>query len=483
MGSNSGGFVRGGTGATVEMKNLALKELHHLRSRRADHLRSKFSPALLAALLFPLSCSNSSPPTGSPSFQVERPAANAFPAAIGFGAVSKGGAQGQIIPVTTLDDAGPGSYRACVEAKGPRVCVFKVDGVIRFAGRPPIITEPYLTIAGQTAPRSGITLTHSGAPDGRTPLVIKNTHDVVVRHIRVRLDRPGGDRKAEDAITIENSHNIVIDHVSASGARDEIINGFGDNDNVTISNSIFAYGVPRHDKCALLGSDPVDRQSVSFIGNICAHNGDRNPDMNFPRGSCVEVINNVLYNAQSEFAEVWEGAGGTPALIIGNTFIAGPDTRLAAVGIENEAIGSTGRASIYAHDNRFLGKFTHVSRRAAQVMAQQPSCSLTIEPSSSAASYQAVLGIAGAYPRDIIDRQVVDEVKSRSGTIGYWPRNFAQASNSVPYLDRDLDGMDDEWEKLAGADPRAHDPWDDADGDGISNFEAFLSHREAALQP
>src|SRR3546814_7535615 len=93
------------------------------------------------------------------------------------------------------------------------------------------------------------------------------------------------------------------DHVSASWARDELINGYGDNDWITISNSIFAEGIPRHDKCALLASDPKGPQHLSFIGNICAHNGDRNPDLNFPPGSCAEVINNILYNGQSEFAE------------------------------------------------------------------------------------------------------------------------------------------------------------------------------------
>src|SRR3546814_4894169 len=53
------------------------------------------------------------------------------------------------------------------------------------------------------------------------------------------------------------------DHVSASWARDELINGYGDNDWITISNSIFAEGIPRHDKCALLASDPKGPQHLS----------------------------------------------------------------------------------------------------------------------------------------------------------------------------------------------------------------------------
>src|SRR3546814_8971102 len=51
------------------------------------------------------------------------------------------------------------------------------------------------------------------------------------------------------------------------------------SDLITISWSLFAEGIPRHDKCALLGGDPKGPQHLSFVGNLCAHNGDRNPDV------------------------------------------------------------------------------------------------------------------------------------------------------------------------------------------------------------
>lgn len=277
-----------------------------------------------------------------------------FANAIGYGAKSQGGRGGKIIKVTTLADAGRGSLRACIEAAGPRVCVFAVSGLIRFTTRPPVIANPYITIAGQTAPGGGITLAHAGPVGGRTPLVIKGTHDVIVRHLRIRNDRIGEERGAEDSVTIENSSFVLIDQVSASWARDELINGYADNDHLTISNSVFAYALPRHDKCALLASDPRDAQHLSFIGNLCAHNGDRNPDINVPPGSCVEVIGNVFYNAQSEFAEVWESHGGSPVALAGNSFVAGPDTAKTAVGIVRQTVGSTGPASIYMNGNAFL---------------------------------------------------------------------------------------------------------------------------------
>ena len=400
----------------------------------------------------------------------------AFPAAVGHGAASLGGRGGQVIAVTTLADSGAGSLRACVEAKGPRTCVFRVSGVIRFTGQPPVIRQPYLTIAGQTAPGGGITLAHGGGPQGRTPLLIKNTSDVVVRHIRVRNDLIGGDEGAEDSITIENSKYVVVDHVSGSWARDEIINGYGNNDYVTISNSIFAYGIPRHDKCALLASDPTKPQNFSFVNNLCAHSGDRNPDINFPPASCVEVVNNVFYNASSEFAEVWETYGGTPVAIVGNTFKAGPDTSSIAVGIVRQVIGSRGLASIYMKNNQFFGNFEHITTSASIVQRNTPPCPLTLTAATATAAYTSVLDGAGAWPRDAIDLQVVADVRHGSGNIVKLPGLIPAISSGTPYPDADKDGMDDRWEANNGAKVGTFDAWADGNRDGILNLDAFLDH-------
>src|SRR3546814_2202344 len=70
--------------------------------------------------------------------------------------------------------------------------------------------------------------------NGFTPLVVKRTHDVVVRHIRVRTDRNGEERGGNDAFTIEDSSNVILDHVSGSWALDENVNGQGQNDLITV---------------------------------------------------------------------------------------------------------------------------------------------------------------------------------------------------------------------------------------------------------
>jgi hypothetical protein len=405
----------------------------------------------------------------------------AFPGAIGYGAGSRGGRGGRVIAVDTLADSGPGSLRSCVEQRGPRICVFRVNGVIRFTDKPPVVSHPYLTIAGQTAPGKGITLAHSGGELGRTPLLLKGTHDVVIRHIRVRNDRIGGNRAAEDSFTIENSDNVILDHVSASWARDELVNGYGDNDRITISNSIFAQGIPRHDKCALLASDPQGPQRLSFIGNVCAHNGDRNPDLNFPPGSCVEIVNNIFYNAQSEFAEIWESFGGAPVALIGNSFIAGPNTISSTVGIARNQLGSTGPAKVYLWDNAFVGEFTHMSPLLANVLVPAPPCPGTVAAAPAKAAYETVLRSAGALPRDEVDRKAIKDIRGRGGRIVRVPGEIPPIAAETPYPDADGDGMSDAWEASHGADPRRFDPWEDGDGNGLANLDQFLDYRSREL--
>lgn len=405
-------------------------------------------------------------------------APDAFPGAEGFGRKAQGGRGGAVIKVSNLNDSGPGSLRACIDAKGPRTCVFTVGGVIRFTGEPPVIRNPYLTIAGQTAPGGGILLTHAGGPNGFTPLVIKRTHDVVVRHIRVRTDRDGEERGGNDAFTIEDSSNVILDHVSGSWALDENVNGQGQNDLITVSWSIFAEGIPRHDKCALLASDPVGPQRFSFVKNLCAHNGDRNPDANFPPGSCIEIVNNVFYNANSQFAEIWESEGGTPVNIINNYFRAGPNTSGAVGAIDRQTIGSTGIARIYHSGNQLDGLFRMTTDPATIAVVNKQVCALASGAMPARQAYNAVLAGAGAFPRDGFDQKIVSEVMRRTGSIIAKDavRQLPPIASGTPYRDQDGDGMSDAWEVANGLDPARNDAWADADRDGWANLDEFLDH-------
>lgn len=416
----------------------------------------------------------------------EVPGVEAFPGAEGFGRRARGGRGGAIIQVTTLQDHGPGSLRACIEASGPRTCVFRVGGVIRFTTRRPIIRNPYITIAGQTAPGGGILITHGGGADGFTPIIAKDTHDVIIRHIRVRTDLNGEVRGSNGSFLFENSRNIIFDHVSGAWALDQIMSGYGENDNITVSNSIFTEGIPRHDKCALLGSNPRKPQKISFIRNLCAHNGDRNPDVNFMPHSCIELLNNVFYNAASQFTEVHEVAGGTSVSIIGNYYKKGPDSRANIAAVDRVLVSGTGQSEIFLADN----KLDHVPQLKTSTvdvaLVSRPVCPLSVRVIPADQAYTQVLNQAGAFPRDSLDVRTIAEVRGRTGSIIHdpalraGPRPLPAIASGTPYVDLDEDGMADSWERANGLDPMRNDAWQDIDHDRWLNFDEFLdfAHRE-----
>jgi pectate lyase len=146
----------------------------------------------------------------------------AFAGTQGFGAATPGGRGGAIIRVTTLRSSGAGSLAEALSTKGPRVIVFEVGGVVDLQGRHLKISEPFVTIAGQTAPSPGITLIRGG--------LFINTHDVVIQHIAVRTGEAGRAKKSgweTDAISTASATNVVVDHCSCTWATDENLSASG----------------------------------------------------------------------------------------------------------------------------------------------------------------------------------------------------------------------------------------------------------------
>jgi pectate lyase len=150
----------------------------------------------------------------------------AFPGAEGGGALSIGGRGGVVYEVTNLNDSGSGSLRACVQASGPRTCVFRTGGTIALLSSL-TISNPLLTIAGQTAPGGGIQITGpSGANAPGNPALSVRTHDVTIQYLRVRRGYNSGEIcngapwscglgvQVIANSSSDNPHNIVFDHVS-----------------------------------------------------------------------------------------------------------------------------------------------------------------------------------------------------------------------------------------------------------------------------
>src|SRR5262245_56508107 len=258
------------------------------------------------------------PPAAAPT--LTRARIPAFPGAEGAGAWTAGGRGGKVYVVTNLEDRGKGSLREAVEAKGPRMVVFAVAGIIALE-TPLAINHPFITIAGQSAPGDGICIR------GHTTEI--NTHDVVIRYLRFRR---GNLKKRDDALGGNPIGNVIIDHVSASWGLDEnlslyrhVVKGKDGKiikkptENLTIQWSISseALDLNNHAFGGTWGG-----KNVSFHHNLFACNTGRNPSIGF--GGTFDFRNNVLFNWRHRTID--GGDGSSRINLVNNYFEAGPVT-------------------------------------------------------------------------------------------------------------------------------------------------------------
>jgi hypothetical protein len=249
----------------------------------------------------------------------------ATPDAMGYGANTRGayGLYAQtgdpadlpvILYVTNLstgivqDSDSSGSFEWCLSRSYPRIVVFKVGGVIDY--RPGTqygsvtISQPYLTVYGQTAPFPGITIIGS-------EYRITNSHNIIIQHIKIRLgDDPDMTLYQSDAFLVIRSYNVFIDHCSFMWSQDEIFDIVGGSPsayNITLSNSLlvvpFVYsnhvneGSPFEPEIHGMGPYLSADSNLTFARNITAYSFDRSPWMNTPIN--VQGINN--YSLVSDY--------------------------------------------------------------------------------------------------------------------------------------------------------------------------------------
>lgn len=138
----------------------------------------------------------------------------------GFGSVTTGGDTQPEVQVTTLADDGAGSLREALRGNNRRI-VFTVAGTINLQSDLELTGASFITIDGAT----GITLA------GRTLSLQPNTHDVIIRHLRIR-------NTSDDALRIQGAQRIAIDHVSATGASSGCIDITEDASDITVQWSL-----------------------------------------------------------------------------------------------------------------------------------------------------------------------------------------------------------------------------------------------------
>lgn len=418
----------------------------------------------------------------------------AFPGAEGFGAESQGGRGGAVLFVDNLNDSGPGSLRAALEASQPRTIIFRVGGTITLKNEL-IVTNPYVTVAGQTAPGDGIALRIDGTADIR-PLIIE-THDVIIRHLRFRSGPGAPDSVNGDAITITGGYNIIIDHSSLSWGTDEVINTWYSPYNVTIQNSIVSEGLYDsvhekgiHSMGGLFG-DKSDR--ITLYKNLFAHNSQRNPMLKSDESGTFQVVNNVFYHWRYFGAQIGDGEAITRVNFIGNYYKPGPETRtnryevLVGTGAEVYVEGNIGprRTENTQDEWSLVGDIYNFEQPAAtKYRVDTPFDAPEIDVWPALEVYDDILENVGATKpkRDIVDQRVIQDVINGTGKmidhpdeVGGWPK----LANGTPYVDKDQDGMSDEWETGYGFNPnQSDDANQDADGDGYTNIEEFLNETD-----
>ena len=283
----------------------------------------------------------SSPASNSSSANCPSSGCPAFPGAEGGGAESVGGRGGVVMEVTTTNDSGSGSLRSCVQASGPRTCVFRVAGVFNITSGDNAAVNPYLTIACQTAPGEVII----GGPQSNGASLRISTHDVIVRYCTFSPDNVNvgsGPDTGTVGITIVNCggdgtlqgggcYNIITDHVTTrwSGNKSWITtsnftpgingngNGDGPNHNITVGWHLdyepheghpVGYGTATDESCVGSRSNPsclsVYETNIDFHHNMFVNVNHRIPENS--NGS-TRWINNIIYN-WGYYANEWLGA-------------------------------------------------------------------------------------------------------------------------------------------------------------------------------
>jgi len=331
----------------------------------------------------PSSSSASCPSSGCP----------AFPGAEGGGAESVGGRGGVVMEVTNTNDSGSGSLRACVQASGPRTCVFRVAGIFNITSGDNTAVNPYLTIACQTAPGEVII----GGPQSNGAALRISTHDVIVRYCTFSPDNVNtgsGPDTGTVGITIANCagngtlqgggcYNIITDHLTTrwSGNKSWITtsnftpavngngNGTGPNHNITVQWHLdyepheghpVGYGTATDEGCVgtLINPSCLSpyETNIDFHHNMFVNVNHRIPENS--NGS-TRWVNNIIYN-WGFYANAWLGAEMIDD--VNNKFIQGNlngGAQAHPIHFTTNSPEMSGAPSVYVSGNIFGGAGTN----------------------------------------------------------------------------------------------------------------------------
>ena len=443
----------------------------------------------------------------------------AFPTAEGFGADARGGRGGRVIEVTNLDDSGDGSLRSCMEASGPRICVFRVSGTITLKSAIRV-SSPYLTVAGQTSP-GGVQIKGTQKPEGDWGVwCINGAHDIILRHLRVRM---GGNMQHDAGNNIlfygtaePGVHDVIVDHCSVSWGSDTQLDWYGSYlDRATFQWNIIAEA----DMGSHIGGNRAPK-NITLHHNLYANLGSRTPLMQ--HADVFDFRNNVIYNWNGNNASVFgQFALNSSAFgnVVNNLWLAGPESGYPYLNGGNggplRIDGSTAEAGgtkLYLSGNwgprcpagctnDWIGHgvntwdyyelngdgSTHLVDQAQYAAEKSfPAAPVALDPVSQLSD--KVLATVGAYKpsRDALDQRIVKSVRDKTSTYrvntgGPWPDLAAGAP--APPADSDHDGILDAWEKAHGLDPNNASDGAALAPNRYTNIENYLNELAGDIIP
>lgn len=320
-------------------------------------------------------------------------AQNAFPGAVGFGAIATGGSGGTTVYVTNLNDTGTGSFRDAV-SESNRIIEFSVSGYIEIASAVSLSSD--ITINGQTAPSPGI-----GIMGGEVSASDQN--NIIIRNLRMRQGTLDSDT-GKSAFNMGDASNIILDHCSVEYGQWDSVDAVGAV-NITVSNSIIALPIGQQ-----FGAH-VETGPSTFYGNLWVSAHNRQPLAK----DNTQYINNIVYNYQAAYT-VADTSGDFYHDIINNYFIAGPSTTSAGDAYfqinSGQTVYATGNYIDSNADGTLNGEADNTVGSAIVASTPWAETSLSMATLSAAEAYTYVVENAGASPRDEVDSYVVALVQS-----------------------------------------------------------------------
>jgi hypothetical protein len=362
----------------------------------------------------------------------------------GWAAATRAGSGGRILRVTTLAASGPGSLREALEAQGPRTVVFEVGGVIDMGGQSLVIRNPFLTVAGQTAPSPGISVIKAET--------LVAASEVLIQHIRFRPGEFGRPKKGggdQDGIsTVGAVKNVIVDHCSISWATDENLSASGPrftgstpeqwragtSHQITfshnllyesLSNSVHEKG--EHSKGSLIHDNT---SGVLIYRNVYASNRERNAL--FKGGAQGAMVNNLIFNPGTRAVHYNLHAGewgdkphqAGRLVLVGNVLRHGPDT---LPHTPLFTLRGEGDVELFLHDNiatdpagRAVPPTANLNPAKAQIrVVAEPRLPADVRAMPAAQLEAELPKAVGARPwdRDALDTRLLRDVAAGRGRI------------------------------------------------------------------